>query len=293
MQPRDGLIGSTYSPGETIFRQGEVCDCMYVVQSGSVEVSECKDGQEFIIAIHGKGDFFGELALLQNQVRSTTAAALSDTLLIKLTKDTLIDRLKRDAYMAFNFLKKLIQGIHRAHGQYQMKWREDPVFRVNRMAYTRNALEFPKAAAMDACEHALDEVSRFSNDLFLACSQANMTYYRYRFEPGGIVFRKGDTGNAMFLVLSGTVGISDQNIADETLIDTIGPGDFFGEMALIANTPRSATVSALEAAELIAIDKTRFIASIHENPELAIALINTLMARLSYLKKVMADPTCV
>ena len=266
---------------------------MYVVQSGSVEVSECKDGQEFIIAIHGKGDFFGELALLQNQVRSTSAAALSDTLLIKLTKDTLIDRLKRDAYMAFNFLKKLIQGIHRAHGQYQMKWREDPVFRVNRMAYTRNALEFPKAAAMDACEHALDEVSRFSNDLFMACSQANMTYYRYRFEPGGIVFRKGDTGNAMFLVLSGTVGISDQNIADETLIDTIGPGDFFGEMALIANTPRSATVSALEAAELIAIDKTRFIASIHENPELAIALINALMARLSYLKKVMADPTCV
>jgi len=106
------------------------------------------------------------------------------------------------------------------------------------------------------------------------------------------VFRKGDTGNAMFLVLSGTVGISDQDIADETLIDTIGPGDFFGEMALIANTPRSATIAALEAAELIAIDKTRFLVSIHENPELAIAVINTRMARLAYLNKVMADSTC-
>lgn len=292
MQPKNGLNHSIYSRGETIFREGEASDCMYVIQAGSVEISGCKEGQEFIISIHGKGDFFGEVALLQNQVRSTTATAISDVMLIKLTKETLLDRLKRDADMAFNLLKKLIQRIHRYHGQYQMKWREDPAFRAKRMAYSSNALEFPKAAATDKCGHSLDEVRRFSKELFLACSQDNMTYYRYRFEPGATVFRKGDTGSSMFLVLSGTVGVSDQDMADGTLIDTMGPGDFFGEMALIANTPRSATVCALEAAELVAIDKPRFRISIHKNPELAIAVINTLMARLAYLDRVMADPPC-
>ena len=292
MQPKDGLRGSTYSRGETIFRQGEACDCMYIVQAGSVEVCGCKDGQEFIIAIHGNGDFFGEVALLQNQVRSTNATAISDVTLIKLTKETLMDSLRGDAQMAFNLLKKLLQRIHRYHGQYQMKWREDPEFRVKRMAYSRNALEFPKDAATDKCGNALDDVRRFSEELFLVCSQDNMTYYRYRLEPGGVVFRKGDPGNSMFLVLSGTLGVSDQDIADGTLIDTIGPGDFFGEMALIANTPRSATVSALEVVELVAIDKPRFLSSIYENSKLAIAVVNTLIARLAYLDKVMADPPC-
>lgn len=293
MQPNADRIESFYRRGETIFRQGEAGGCMYIVQSGSIEVSTCKDGQEFMIALHAKGDFFGEMEILQNQMRSTTATALSDALLVKLTKETLIDRLKSDANMAFNLLKKLIQRIHQAHGLYQMKWREDPAFRDNRIAYTQNALSFPKAAATKACADILEEVGHFSEELFRACSRANMTYYRYCFEPGGIVFRKGDAGNAMFLVLSGTVGISDRDVADDTLIDTIGPGDFFGEMALIANTPRSATVKALEPAELIAIDKKRFLASIHENPALAIALINTFVSRLAYLSKVTADPVCL
>ena len=119
-----------------------------------------------------------------------------------------------------------------------------------------------------------------------------MTYYRYRFEAGEVVFRKGGAGNTMFLVISGAVGVSDGDLSDENLLDTIGPGDFFGEMALIANIPRSATVTALETTELIAIDKQRFMASIQSNPELAIAIINTLVARLTYINKVITAPGC-
>lgn len=292
MERNDELFGCDYQSGETVFRQGDPGHTMYIIQSGSVEVSQHKDGLESIIAIRGKGDFFGELALLKEGMRSTTATAISRTRLIPLTKDIVIDRLKRDPYMSFNLLRKLIQRIQRAHDRYRKKWREDAASRDTSVAHPRNALAFPQAAATDEGRETLDEVRRFTENLFIACSTANMTYYRYHVKPGGTVFRKGDSGNNMFLVLSGTVGVSDGEIEDKKLIDTIGPGDFFGEMALIANIPRSATITALESTELIAIDKLRFLESIHNKPELAIAVINALIARLAYLEKVIADPDC-
>ena len=86
MHPQDGLSGSIYRRGETIFRQGEACDCMYVVQAGSVEVSGCKDGQEFIIAIHGKGDFFGEVALFDYALRTAGAVASEETVLLEINR---------------------------------------------------------------------------------------------------------------------------------------------------------------------------------------------------------------
>ena len=292
MQPSTKLNGTIYRRGEIIFRQGATGDCMYVVQSGSVEISESKDGLEFSVAIYGKGDFFGEMSLLQNDVRSTTATAISDTLVTCLTRDNFIDRLKQDPYMSFALLKKVIQRMHRAHGQYRLKWQESPEFRINRTAYTRSALACPQAVASQACQGILEEVQKFSQILFHQCSADNRTYYRYRFEPGEIVFHKNESGNTMFLVLQGAVGISEGELADGNLIDTIGRGDFFGEMALIANIPRSATVTALEATELIAIDKKRFIASMQSNPALAIAVIHTLIARLNYINAIIAEPAC-
>ena len=292
MESGSELLGSTYRRGKTVFLQGAPSDAMYIIESGSVEVSRSLDGVAFIDAIYGKGDFFGEMSLLQNDVRSTTAIAICDTLLTKLNRDNFIERLKQDPFMSFNLLKKLIQRIHRVHDMYRTRWQNSPEFRANRTAYTRNALACPKDAATQACQGIIEEVWRFSKILFNRCAADNMTYYRYRFETGEAVFRKGEAGNTMFLVLSGAVGISDGDLSDENLLDTIGPGDFFGEMALIANIPRSATVTALEATELIAIDKQRFMASIHSNPELAIAVIHTLVARLTYINKVTADPTC-
>ena len=112
MENGSELFGSTYQRGETVFRQGDPGDTMYIIQSGSVEVSESKNGTAFIVAIYGKGDFFGEMSLLQNDVRSTTAIAICDTLLTKLTKANFLQRLRQDPFMSFNLLKKLIQRVY-------------------------------------------------------------------------------------------------------------------------------------------------------------------------------------
>ena len=67
-----GALGSVYKHGDVIVRQGDLADCMYVVQSGEVEVVQATDGGEQRLALLGSGDFFGEMAMFEKEVRSAT-----------------------------------------------------------------------------------------------------------------------------------------------------------------------------------------------------------------------------
>lgn len=283
------LFGSTFRRGEIVFRQGAPGDVMYIIQSGAVEVSQSQNGRDTVIAILEKGDFFGEMALLQNDVRSATVTAISHTRLIPLTKTLLVERLKCDSDVSLHLLRKLIQRLQRAHHRYQKALRENEMFRnaiATRKTLSDECQENTPEAGTDALRNGADLV----NDLLLAHIDSGNEHFRHHAAEGEAIFHEGDTGDCMYLVLRGTVGISKHATHDACFIDTIGPGDFFGEMALITNMPRSATVTALEPADLIAIDKQRFLDGIHTNPRLIVALIKTLILRLSCLEAMLADP---
>jgi hypothetical protein len=68
-----------YEPGQIIIRQGEAGDCAYFIQSGKVEVLRRKDGKEVMLNTLGKGDFFGEMALLSGHQRSASVRATVPT----------------------------------------------------------------------------------------------------------------------------------------------------------------------------------------------------------------------
>jgi serine/threonine protein phosphatase PrpC/CRP-like cAMP-binding protein len=89
------------------------------------------------------------------------------------------------------------------------------------------------------------------------------------FEPGQVVVREGDRGDELFIVLRGNARITRGDI---TLLD-IGPGDHFGEMALIRAMPRSATVTATAQSELIALRRADFFEILRHEQELAVKLL--------------------
>jgi CRP/FNR family transcriptional regulator len=74
-----------------------------------------------------------------------------------------------------------------------------------------------------------------------------------------VIFHEGDPGDALFIVQSGLVKISlPGETGDEAILATLGPGDFFGELALLDGAPRSATATALEATETMVLPRDRF-----------------------------------
>ena len=106
-----GALGTVYRDGEAIVKQGEVGDCMYVVQSGEVEVVQETDGGEQRLAVLQPGDFFGEMAMFEREVRSATVKAYGEARALKVDKKTLLRRIKEDPLLAVNLLQTLSQRI--------------------------------------------------------------------------------------------------------------------------------------------------------------------------------------
>jgi CRP/FNR family cyclic AMP-dependent transcriptional regulator len=96
-----------------------------------------------------------------------------------------------------------------------------------------------------------------------------------------IVMAGGDATDSLYIVLSGRLKVmmSDAE-GKEVILSILGPGEFFGEMGLIDDSPRSASVVAIEACELLAITKRDFKKCLAENFEMAMAVMRGLVRRL-------------
>jgi CRP/FNR family cyclic AMP-dependent transcriptional regulator len=100
------------------------------------------------------------------------------------------------------------------------------------------------------------------------------------FVAGHVLFRDGDEGREMFVVQSGRIRIS-KSIRDiDKSLAMLGPGEFFGEMSILNNQPRSATATVEENAKLLVIDAKTFETMLRGNVEIAVRMIKKLASRL-------------
>ena len=82
---------------------------------------------------------------------------------------------------------------------------------------------------------------------------------RERFGPGEVIFRKGDLGDKLYIVVDGEVDVVNEEAGKgETLIANLGAGDCFGEMALVSDRLRMATVRSRTGVNLISLDRQGF-----------------------------------
>ena len=108
-----------------------------------------------------------------------------------------------------------------------------------------------------------------------------------RYRKSEVIFKEGSTGTEMYLIQTGRVALtSKQNEAGHVPLAVLNPGDFFGEMALVDDSPRSATASAMvDGTELLAIDRARFLFMVRQQPEFALSLMHTLCQRLREMNR--------
>ncbi len=103
------------------------------------------------------------------------------------------------------------------------------------------------------------------------------------FEPGAVIFQEGEHGDKMYVLQSGEVEIEINGKVVETLL---GEG-FFGEMALIDGSPRSATVRAKTRCEVAPLSEKTFLFLVDEMPHFALSMMRTLVDRLRRLDKLL------
>ncbi len=117
MQAHDSevLFGKTYADGTVIFREGDVGREMFIIQDGQVEISSVVDGEKLVYGVLGKGRFFGEMALFDDQPRSATATVRGSARLMVLERDTVRDRLKGDPNIGLTLLRSMCERIRSLH----------------------------------------------------------------------------------------------------------------------------------------------------------------------------------
>lgn len=92
---------------------------------------------------------------------------------------------------------------------------------------------------------------------------------REHYEPGHVIFHQGDMGKQVYVVISGEVEVVRQEPeAEETVIARLGAGEFFGEMALIREAPRVATVRTINAVEVLVMQRGSFLSLFTHLPSL-------------------------
>jgi len=104
-------------------------------------------------------------------------------------------------------------------------------------------------------------------------------------QPGQELFKKGDIGRHLYIVKSGDMQVADGN----HVFETVTAGGIVGEMALISEDARSATVRAISPSVVIPIDERRFLFLVQQTPFFAIRVMRVMSARLKAMNKRVAS----
>ncbi len=105
--------------------------------------------------------------------------------------------------------------------------------------------------------------------------------YRKKFGPGELIVEEGHTGNGLYLNVSGNVeAIKGLGTEGQQTVNKLGAGEVFGEMALLGEWPRTASVRAVDNVECLGIDRWVFLAQLERQPQVGIKMLHILAQKL-------------
>ena len=126
----------------------------------------------------------------------------------------------------------------------------------------------------------LRKVPIFSNVELAKLKLLAFTSEHMRFDPGQEVFRQGDAGDAAYVIIEGTADVLVNTKSGPIKILEMGPHAFLGEIAIICDVPRTATIIAKTELRTLRISKDLFFRLIEEFPQMAIEIMRVLAERL-------------
>jgi CRP-like cAMP-binding protein len=98
----------TYAKGEAIIEERTSAERFFIIYRGKIEITkQFEDGEQFVLAVHSDGDFFGEMALLDEGPRSATARAVEPTTVLEITRSDFETLLYKAPVVAYHIIREL------------------------------------------------------------------------------------------------------------------------------------------------------------------------------------------
>ncbi|MBP7494658.1 MAG: Crp/Fnr family transcriptional regulator [Spirochaetales bacterium] len=120
---KDNLLFEKYGhnipAGTVLFQEGDEGNEMFIIQEGKIRISKSIGEKEHVIAILGKGDFFGEMALVNRIKRTATAQAVTDVRLLSFDRQGFRSMIEKNSKIAMNIIDKLCRRLQQANMQIQ------------------------------------------------------------------------------------------------------------------------------------------------------------------------------
>lgn len=123
-------VGRVFPRGEVLFRDGDAAETMYVLRSGRVRVFKEVNGREKTLAYIEAGDFFGEMALLNNKPRTASAECVEETAVLVIDAKMFEAMLRGNAEIAVRMIQRLAKRLDEANGLVGVLMQKDPKARV-------------------------------------------------------------------------------------------------------------------------------------------------------------------
>ncbi len=232
---------------ESLFVEGQASDKMYLLVEGEVSLIRNKKTLDIV----KPGEIFGEIAVITQLPRAASAMA-----------------------------RKFCQALVLDAKQFQQALQATPEFALMLMNIMNNRLRLTIAlmkqtASLPALDDR-DDLRVFDKKMMEELVAAFRSRPPQTFPASRVIMKEGDAGISMYIVIRGRVSVSIKN----TVVERVGPGGTFGEMALVDHATRSATATAETECQLLSISRADFLNLVKTKPGFAISLLKTIADRL-------------
>lgn len=259
-----------FAAGETLFTENEksgkhglfgkrVIHRMYLVTAGEVALSVAGKPLDTITA----GEIFGEMAVISEtpagSTRSASAIVKSDCTAFSLDSEELQAALSRTPEFALMLMSVMFDRLR---------------FVAARIAMRK----------ITPGKDGLREAAVFDGAALASLEQKLERATTMRYQAGKAIMNEGDAGTSMYIVLDGCVAISIKG----QVVESITTGGTFGEMALVDQSPRTASAVAESECALLAINRATLIALVGAEPAVGLTMLRSVASRLRHMNALLS-----
>ena len=278
MADKPPMEGMTVNPGEMLFKEGENSREIYVLLKGRVTL---KKGKSVLEEIDMEGSVFGEMAELRDIPREMSA--MTNTLVTAMVIRDLSSAIQMMPSTGLQLAKALARQLVKINkmavrAQEQLRrCKEEYQGVIDKLEGLKELTDMPRFNELiQASKESVFAERDRGNLMVYKPSADNLGKEGQRtYSKGEILFQENDTTKEVYILLDGELGI---RVGDKIVATVDGKGSFIGEMSVLRNEPRSATVEIIQDAQLMVIEDVE--AAIGKTPTIGIKMAQTLANRV-------------